>query len=153
MSQKGQYMKNTIDFLEEMFEEFEAPCYGLYKNGQGEEFIQKRSEHYAGQPQYVYEIVNTEYDKPIVKMMMPFLSNHLSRSEGIISVGLHLNCDYRPAIMIRFAEPMTAEKIWEQITLPVWTITYSEEDVREEPAKLLFETPGKAYEVDFSAQD
>ncbi|MCQ2141286.1 MAG: 4Fe-4S binding protein [Bacteroidales bacterium] len=144
----GESRKNTIEFLEEMFEEFEAPCFGLYNDAEGKEFIEKRADHYKDAQQYVYEIVNTEYDKPIVKMMMPFLSNHLSRHEGVISVGLHLNCDYKPAIMIRFAKPMTAEEIWKLITLETWTITYSEEDVRDEPAKLLFEKPGEVYEVD-----
>ncbi|MBQ0143943.1 MAG: hypothetical protein KBS78_02030 [Bacteroidales bacterium] len=48
--------------------------------------------------------------------------------------------------MIRFAEPMTAEKIWEMITLDTWTITYKKDDVREEPARLKFENPGVCYE-------
>lgn len=144
----GESRKNTIDFLVEMFEEFEAPCYGLYNDADGKEIIEKRAEHYKNDRQYVYEIVNSEYDKPIVKMMMPFLSNHLSRNEGIISVGLHLNCDYKPAIMIRFATPMSGDEIWRLINLPTWTITYSEEDVHEEPAKLLFSAPGQVYEID-----
>ncbi|MBQ0151018.1 MAG: 4Fe-4S binding protein [Bacteroidales bacterium] len=146
--EKGESRKNTIEFLEEMFEEFEAPCFGLYKDSEGKEIIEKRADHYKNDQQYVYEMVNTEYDKPVVKIMMPFLSNHLSREEGIISVGLHLNCDYKPAIMIRFAAPVTADRIWELITKDTWTITYSEEDVREEPARLRFEVPGEVYPVD-----
>lgn len=149
--EEGESSKNTIEFLEDMFEDFEAPCFGLYQDAEGKEIIEKRADHYRNSQQWVYELVNTEYDKPVVKMMMPYLSNHLSRTEGIISVGLHLNCDYKPAIMIRFAKPVTPEEIWKLMTMDIWTITYAEDDVREEPARLSFSEPGQAYEVDMSA--
>ena len=38
---------------------------------------------------------------------------------------------------------MTEEKLWELMTMETWTITYSKEDVREQPAKLKFNHPGK----------
>lgn len=50
-----------------------------------------------------------------------------------------------PAIQVRYAEPMTADKIWELLNMETWTITYSKEDVREVPAKLKFKTPGTEY--------
>jgi hypothetical protein len=92
--------------------------------------------------QYVYEIADRNYEKPIILRNMPFLSNHLSRHEGVIGVYLDLNEDLMPCIQIRFAEPMTGDKIWELITMETWTITYSKDDVREQGAKLAFKTPG-----------
>ena len=95
-----------------------------------------------GKQQYVYEIVDPNYEKPIILRNMPFLSNHLSKHEGVIGVYLDLNKDLMPAISIRFAEPMTAEKLWELMTMETWTITYSKDDVREQPAKLSFKKEG-----------
>ena len=42
---------------------------------------------------------------------------------------------------------MTADRLWELITMETWTITYKKDDVREEPAKLGFETPGVTLKV------
>ena len=105
-----------------------------------------RIEAAEGKQQYVYEIVDKNYEKPIILRNMPFLSNHLSRHEGVIGVYLDLNKDLQPAIQIRFAEPMTSDKLWELMTMETWTITYKADDVREEGAKLSFKTPGTVYE-------
>ena len=59
---------------------------------------------------------------------------------------LNLDKNFTPAIQIRFAAPMTAERIWELMSMETWTITYSEEDVREEPARIKFEQPGICYD-------
>ena len=59
---------------------------------------------------------------------------------------LDLNKDLQPAIQIRFAEPMTADKLWELMTMETWTITYKKDDVRQEPAKLSFKAQGSTYE-------
>ena len=99
-----------------------------------------------GKQQYVYEIVDKNYEKPIILRNMPFLSNHLSTHEGVIGVYLDLNKDLQPAIQIRFAEPMTAEKLWELMTMETWTITYKADDVRQEGAKLNFKSEGTVYE-------
>ncbi|MBE6233462.1 MAG: 4Fe-4S binding protein [Bacteroidales bacterium] len=101
-----------------------------------------RIEKAEGKKQYVYEIVDSNYEKPIILRNMPFLSNHLSKHEGVIGVYLDLNKDLMPAIQIRFAEPMTEDKLWELMTMETWTITYSKDDVREQPAKLSFKKPG-----------
>jgi copper chaperone CopZ len=105
-----------------------------------------RIEAAEGKQQYVYEIVDKNYEKPIILRNMPFLSNHLSRHEGVIGVYLELNKDLQPAIQIRYAEPMTEEKLWELMTMETWTITYKKDDVREEGAKISFKTPGVSYE-------
>ncbi len=121
-----------------------------------EEFIRKmfspfrvqwksRIEQAGDRQQYVYEIVDKSYEKPIFLRNMPFLSNHLSKHEGVIGVYLDLNKDLQPAIQIRYADPMTEEKLWELMTMEKWTITYKADDVREEPAKISFKTPGTSY--------
>ena len=99
-----------------------------------------------GKQQYVYEIVDKNYEKPIILRNMPFLSNHLSTQEGVIGVYLDLNRDLQPSIQIRYAEPMTAERLWELMTMETWTITYKADDVRQEPAKLSFKAQGSTYE-------
>jgi hypothetical protein len=40
---------------------------------------------------------------------------------------------------------MTAEKLWELMTMEKWTITYKKDDVREEGAKISFKEPGTVY--------
>ena len=123
---------STEDFLKKMFSPFKAQ-------------FKKRVEENEGKEQFVYEIANANYEKPIYLRNMPFLSNHLSRHEGIIGVYLNLNKDLVPAIQIRYAEPMTAEKVWELITMETWTITYKKDDVREEGAKIAFKEQGTVY--------
>ena len=105
-----------------------------------------RIEAAEGKQQFVYEIVDKNYEKPIILRNMPFLSNHLSTHEGVIGVYLDLNKDLQPSVQIRFAEPMTAERLWELMTMETWTITYKADDVRQEPAKLNFKAPGNVYE-------
>ena len=105
-----------------------------------------RIEAAEGKQQYMYEIVDKNYEKPIILRNMPFLSNHLSKHDGVIGVYLDLNRDLQPAIQIRYAEPMTEAKLWELMTMDTWTITYKADDVREEPAKFSFKMAGTSYE-------
>ena len=123
---------STADFIKGMFSAFNVQW-------------KSRVEAASGKQQYIYEIVDSNYEKPIILRNMPFLSNHLSKHEGVIGVYLTLNDDLQPCIRIRYAEPMTSEKLWELMTMETWTITYKADDVREEGAKISFKTPGKVY--------
>ena len=107
--------------------------------------VRKRTEVYASAPQYIYEIPDQNYEKPIIRRGMPFLSNHLSKEEGVIGVYLELNERLVPSIRIRYAAPMTADRLWELLTMEKWTITYKADDVREEDARMKFNTPGNVY--------
>lgn len=120
---------STADFVKGMFSSFQVQW-------------KSRIEAAEGKQQYIYEIVDKNYEKPIILRNMPYLSNHLSRFDGVIGVYLTLNDDLQPCIRIRFADPMTQERLWELMTMDTWTITYSKEDVREEGAKLSFKKPG-----------
>lgn len=131
-------MMSTEEYLQKIF-----AVSGAFKA----EF-KSRVAQYEGKPQFVYEIVDNNYEKPIVRRNMPFLSNHLSKEEGIIGVYLALNKDYLPSIQIRFASPMTADRIWELITMDTWTVKYSEDDVREVGAKLKFTEKGTVHSWD-----
>lgn len=136
----------TTDYLEMMFDGFDTGSFnGRYTDEAGESYVQKRDEHYAGVAQYVYEIEDQNYEKPIYRRSFPFLSNWLSSEEGVISMKVGLNKAYKPAIMIRFTYPMTADRIWEMLTAETWKITYSKDDVREIDPKMKFETPGVVY--------
>lgn len=104
--------------------------------------FKKRVDEFEGKPQFVYEMADPNLEKPIYTRYMPFVSNHLSSHDGIIGVYCNLNKDLTPAIMIRYASPMTAEKVWELLTMEEWTITYKKDDIRKEPAKIKFVKPG-----------
>ncbi len=130
--EEGESFMPVGEFLRRMFSPFKVQW-------------KSRIEAAEGKSQYLYDIVDSNYEKPIILRNMPFLSNHLSRHEGVIGVYLDLNKDLMPAISIRFAEPMTADKLWELMTMETWTITYSKEDVREQPAKLSFKTQGTVH--------
>lgn len=128
----GYTMMSVSDYLHKIFEvssSFKAE-------------FKKRVEEAEGRKQYIYEIADRNFEKPIIKRNMPYVSNHLSRHEGIIGVYLKLNEELIPSIQIRYAAPMTEEKIWELLNMETWTITYAEDDVRETPAKLKFENKG-----------
>lgn len=142
--EKGESRIPIAEYLEKMFDGFYAEYNGRYPQGDTA-VVRKRSEVYAGKPQYIYEIADQNYEKPIIKRALPFLSNHLSKEEGVISMSLALNRDLVPSIQIRFAAPMTPERIWELMTMDKWTITYKVDDVREEGARMKFETPGITY--------
>ena len=128
----GYYMISTADHIKSMFSSFNVQW-------------KSRIEAAGDKQQYVYEIVDKNYEKPIILRNMPYLSNHLSKHEGVIGVYLTLNDDLQPCIRIRFADPMTQERLWELMTMETWTITYKADDVREEAAKFSFKTPGNCY--------
>ena len=125
----GESYISTEAFIRRMFTPFKAQ-------------FKKRVEEFDGKPQFVYEIPDANYEKPIILRNLPFVSNHLSKNDGIIGVYLELNKDLVPALMVRYAAPMTASRIWELLNMEKWTITYAEDDVREVDAKLKFKTPG-----------
>ena len=125
----GESYISTEAFIRRMFTPFKAQ-------------FKKRVEEFEGKPQFVYEIPDANYEKPIILRNLPFVSNHLSKNDGIIGVYLELNKDLVPALMVRYAAPMTASHIWELLNMEKWTITYAEDDVREVDAKLKFKTPG-----------
>ena len=120
---------STEQFIRRMFTPFKAQ-------------FPTRVEEFKDKPQFVYEIQDANYEKPIVLRNLPFVSNHLSKNDGIIGVYLELDKELMPALMVRYAAPMTADRIWELLTMDKWTITYAKDDVREQDAKLKFKKPG-----------
>ena len=134
----GEELIPVEDYVRHMFTPFKAEFNGRYEDG-----VKKRVLVYEGKPQFIYEVADANYEKPVITRNLPFLSNHLSREEGVIGVYLRLNEEFIPSIQVRFAAPCTGDRIWELMNENPWTITYKEgEDVREEPAKIAFKTPG-----------
>ena len=125
----GESYISTESFIRKMFTPFKAQ-------------FSSRVEEFAGKPQFVYEIPDANYEKPIILRNLPFVSNHLSKNDGIIGVYLELDNSLTPALMIRYAAPMTADRIWELLNMDTWTITYKKDDVREESAKMKFKNKG-----------
>ena len=142
--EKGESYIGIDEYLHRMFDPFSAEFSGRYPQGDST-VVRKRTEVYEGKPQFIYEIADQNYEKPIIKRGLPFLSNHLSKEEGVIGVYLTLNKALKPCIQVRFAAPMTADRIWELMTMPKWTITYKVDDVREEDPRLKFDEPGICY--------
>ena len=127
--ENGESYISTESFIRKMFTPFKAQ-------------FSSRVEEFAGKPQFGYEIPDANYEKPIILRNLPFVSNHLSKNDGIIGVYLELDNSLTPALMIRYAAPMTADRVWELLNMDKWTITYKKDDVREEAAKLKFKNPG-----------
>ena len=125
----GESYISTESFIRKMFTPFKAQ-------------FSSRVEEFAGKPQFVYEIQDANYEKPIILRNLPFVSNHLSKNDGIIGVYLELDNSLTPALMIRYAAPMTADRVWELLNMDKWTITYKKDDVREEAAKMKFKNKG-----------
>ena len=125
----GESYISTESFIRKMFTPFKAQ-------------FASRVQEFAGKPQFVYEIPDANYEKPIILRNLPFVSNHLSKNDGIIGVYLELDNNLTPALMIRYAAPMTSDRVWELLNMDKWTITYKKDDVREEDAKLKFKNPG-----------
>jgi len=146
--EEGTSTISTKDYLLKMFDNgFHAEYNGRYPSADTTIVI-KRNVVYADQPQFIYEIVDRNFEKTVVKRALPFISNHVSREEGVIGMDVTLNNDLMPCIRFRFAAPATGERIWELLTMDTWTITYSKDDVRDEPAKMAFKNPGVAYPVE-----
>ena len=124
---------SSEDFIRRQFNPFRAQ-------------FKSRVEANKDKKQFIYEIANPGFDKPIYSRNMPYLSNHLSKHEGVIGVYINLNKDLIPAIQVRYAAPMTEEKLWELMTMETWTITYKQDEVKEEAAKIKFSKPGVNYE-------
>ena len=139
--EKGEGSIGIAEYLERMFDPFSAEFNGRYPSGDTT-VVRKRVEVYAGKPQYVYEFEDQNYEKPILRRVMPFVSNYLSKEEGVIGVYLKLNDNLKPSIQIRYASPMTDEQIWNMLQQEKWQITYAPDDVREVDAKMRFEKPG-----------
>ena len=123
--EEGETLIPVADYMRHMFTPFEADL----KPGTGEQ-------------QFLYEIADQNYEKPIVMRNMPFLSNHLSKEPGVLGVYCRLNEELVPAIQVRYEAPCTPERLWELMTMETWTITYSPEKVKEEAAKISFAAPG-----------
>ena len=134
----------TADFLRRMFSPFKAEYSGKYPSGDTT-VIRKRVEVYKDQPQYVLEFEDERYEKPLITRSLPYLSNHISKEEGVIGTYVLLNQNLKPALQIRFAAPATAERIWELMTMDKWTITYKNDEEKIEDARIAFDKPGEVH--------
>ena len=131
---------STPEFLHKMFNPFKAEYNGRYPSGDTT-VVRKRAQVYEGKPQYILEFEDSRYEKPIITRNLPFLSNHISREEGVIGTYVVLNENLKPALQIRFAAPATADRIWELMTMDKWTITRKGEETIED-ARIAFDKPG-----------
>lgn len=138
--EEGSGSISTPEFLHLMFSPFKAEYNGRYPSADTT-IIRKRALVYEGKPQYILEFEDGRYEKPIITRNLPFLSNHISREEGVIGTYVVLNENLKPALQIRYAAPATAERIWELMTMDKWTITRKGEEKKED-ARIAFDKPG-----------
>ena len=101
-----------------------------------------RAERLKDEKQYIYEIADPDFEKPFFGRYIPYLYSHLSKEANVIGVYINLNKDLIPALQIRYARPVTAEKIWEKLNAPKWNITYANGTEEEMDPAIGFETPG-----------
>ena len=101
-----------------------------------------RAERLKDEKQYIYEIADPEFDKPLFSRYVPYLYSHLSKEANVIGVYINLNKDLIPALQIRYARPVTADIVWEKMNAPKWQITYSDGNTEEIDAMMGFDTPG-----------
>lgn len=104
--------------------------------------MKSRVEEYSGKMQFIYELANLTYSKKQVLESMPYLNSYLAKYEGFIGLYFELNNDLLPVVRIRYAAPMNAIELWELLTSKTWKVTYSEGEVHEIPAKLIFNEKG-----------
>lgn len=109
-------------------------------SGYGTTFREKAN-NLANEPQFIYEIVDKNYEKPVIVNAMPYLASHLSEEEGIIGVALTLNAQMQPCIQIHFAS-ISGEDVWNKITAETWNIHYTSGETKQEAARIKFNTPG-----------
>jgi ferredoxin len=79
-----------------------------------------------------YDIVYPDIEKPLVARNLPYLSNYLSQTEGILGVETLLNSDDEPTIRIYFTKESTnKETIQSLISRKKWTIKTREGNIKE----------------------
>jgi hypothetical protein len=139
--EKAQSTIGIAEYLNRMFDGFQAEFNGRYPSGDTT-IVRKRADVYADKPQYICEFEDQNYEKPIIQRAIPYLSNYLSKEEGVIGVYLKLNDNLMPSIQVRYANPMTEAQIWDMLQQDKWIITYSKDDVREEDPRMKFEKRG-----------
>ena len=97
----------------------------------------------ADKAQYILEFEDKGFDNPFIARSLMYLAAHLSNYEGVLGVYTALDAEYIPALQVRFCEPMTAEKLFETINMPKWSITYSDGEVKDVDATIQFDEMGK----------
>jgi len=79
-----------------------------------------------------YDIVYPDIEKPLVARNLPYLSNYLSQTDGILGVETQLNSDDKPTIRIYFTKGSTnKETIQSLLAKKKWTIKTKEGNVKE----------------------
>lgn len=127
--EKGEGRVGTEDFIKRMFSGAKAES-------------KKKAEEYAGKPQFQYDFTDPNYDKPVYKANFNYLGNYLLRKEGVIGVYLLLNRQLLPTIRIRFAAPMTEERLTALLRAEKWDIKFSDGEIRQLSAPMAFRKDG-----------
>ncbi len=84
-----------------------------------------------------YDIVYPDIEKPLVARNLPYLSNYLSQTEGILGVETLLNIDDEPTIRIYFTKgSANKETIQSLLSRKKWTIKTKEGYIKEIEASI-----------------
>ncbi len=130
-------MMSARDFVNLMFEENRA------LSGEFKDNTEKYGDD-AAYPKAVYELVYPGIEKPLIKRSFPYFKSFLSTSDGITRIDVELNDALVPVLRITYVKSMWDDKrIWDEICqAPVWKIKYKDGSIKEEEAKLTFDTEG-----------
>ncbi|OFY44415.1 MAG: hypothetical protein A2X18_02090 [Bacteroidetes bacterium GWF2_40_14] len=118
------------EFLERQLTRFNVP----YK---------KNIEKWGGKNEAIYELIYPDLDKPLITRNLPYLSNHLSQIEGILSLETVINDKEEYAFRITYSkDALNDDKIWEILNRTKWTIKDKEGAISEVDPKFSFTEKG-----------
>ena len=90
----------------------------------------KNIEKWGGKNEAIYELVYPDLDKPMITRNIPYLSSHLSQSEGFLGIETLINDKEEYAFRITYSKDvLNDDKIWEVLTKEKWTTVSKEGEI------------------------
>jgi len=103
----------------------------------------KNIEKWGGKNEAVYELVYPDLDKPLITRNVPYLSNHLSQIDGMLSLETVINDKEEYAFRFTYSkDALNDDKIWEILNRTKWTIKDKEGAISEVDPKFSFTEKG-----------
>jgi len=103
----------------------------------------KNSEKWGGKNEAVYELVYPDLDKPMITRNIPYLSSHLSQTEGFLGIETLINDNEEYAFRITYSkDALNNDKIWEVLSKEKWTTVSKEGEIVQIDPQISFTNKG-----------
>lgn len=103
----------------------------------------KNTENWGGKNEAIYELVYPDLDKPLITRSIPYLSSHLSQSEGFLGIQTLINDNEEYAFRITYSKDvLDDDKIWKILTKDKWTTISKEGEVVQIEPQISFTNKG-----------